>query len=249
MSFKGQTAVVVGASAGIGEATARAFASAGAEVVILGRSADRLDSAAERIGLTVRTAQVDATDAAAVTEFFGALGPADHLVLAASPGAVGAGPLPALEVAALRQAFDGKFFAHFNVLKAAQVRQSVTFISAVSARAAFPGTAGLAAVNGALEAIVPPLAVELAPVRVNAVSPGVIDTHWWDMLGDQREAYFKAAESAAPAGRVGTARDVAEAVLYLAGAGYVTGTVLEVAGGANLTAGAALHEVAGVQRG
>lgn len=241
MSFKGQTAVVVGASAGIGEATARAFAAAGAEVVIMGRSAHRLDSAAERIGLTVRVAQVDATDAAAVTEFFGALGPADHLVLAASPGAVGAGPLPALEVAALRQAFDGKFFAHFNVLKAAQVRQSVTFISAVSARTAFPGTAGLAAVNGALEAIVPPLAVEFAPVRVNAVSPGVIDTHWWDMLGDQREAYFKAAASAAPAGRVGTARDVAEAVLYLAGAGYVTGTVLEVAGGANLTAGAALR--------
>lgn len=239
MSFSGQTVVVVGASAGIGEATARAFAAAGADLVITGRSKERLDSAAARIGSAVRASEVDATDSGAVARFFGALGPVDHLVLVASPGAIGAGPLPAVDAAALRQAVDGKLFAHFNVLKAATVRRSVTFISAMSARAGFPGTAGLAAVNGAIEAMVPPLAVELAPVRVNAVSPGVIDTHWWDALGEQRESYFKAAAAAAPVGRVGAPQDVADAVVYLAGAGFVTGTVLEVAGGANLTAGAA----------
>ena len=238
-SFSGQSVVVIGASGGIGEATARAFASAGAEAVITGRSQERLDSAAQRVGPGARGLQVDATDAGAVAEFFGALGPVDHLVLAASPGAVGAGPLSALDAAALRQAFDGKLFAYFNVLKAATVRRSVTFISAMSARAGFPGTAGLAAVNGAIEAMVRPLAVEFAPVRVNAVSPGVIDTHWWDALGDQREGYLKSAASAAPAGRVGAPEDVADAVVYLAGAGFVTGTVLEVGGGANLTAGAA----------
>jgi NAD(P)-dependent dehydrogenase (short-subunit alcohol dehydrogenase family) len=239
MAFDGQRVVVVGASAGIGEATARAFAVAGAEVIITGRSKERLDAAAERIGHPVQSAELDSTDGPAVTSFFAALGPVDHLVLAASPGAVGSGPFAALDEAALRQAFDGKFFAHFNVLKAASVRNSVTIISAASARAAFPGSAGLAAVNGALEAIVPPLAVELAPLRVNAVSPGVIDTPWWDVLPrEQRAAFFRTVASISPVGRVGTAQDVADAVLYLAGAGFVTGMVLECTGGANLTVGA-----------
>jgi NAD(P)-dependent dehydrogenase (short-subunit alcohol dehydrogenase family) len=239
MAFDGQRVVVVGASAGIGEATARAFAVAGAEVIITGRSKERLDAAAERIGHPVQSAELDSTDGPAVTSFFAALGPVDHLVLAASPGAVGSGPFAALDEAALRQAFDGKLFAHFNVLKAASVRSSVTIISAASARAAFPGTVGLAAVNGALEAIVPPLAVELAPLRVNAVSPGLIDTRWWDVLpGEQRAAFFQTVASVSPVGRVGTARDVADAVLYLAGAGFVTGMVLECTGGANLTVGA-----------
>jgi NADP-dependent 3-hydroxy acid dehydrogenase YdfG len=138
MAFDGQRVVVVGASAGIGEATARAFAVAGADVTITGRSKERLDAAAERIGQPVQAAELDSTDGAAVTSFFASLGTVDHLVLAASSGAVGSGPFAALDEAALRQAFDGKLFAHFNVLKAASVRNSVTIISAASARAAFP---------------------------------------------------------------------------------------------------------------
>lgn len=79
---------------------------------------------------------------------------------------------------------------------------SVTIVSAVSARAAYPGAAGLAAVNGALEAMVPTLAVELAPLRVNAVSPGVIDTSWWDGLPQEQQAgFFQAVAAASPAGR------------------------------------------------
>ena len=116
---------------------------------------------------------------------------------------------------------------------------SVTIVSAVSARTAFAGTAGLAATNGALEAIVAPLAVELAPLRVNAVSPGVIDTPWWDgMPDDQRRAYFDAVAAVTPTRRVGRPADVADAIAYLAGAGFVTGTVLECTGGVNLTAAA-----------
>jgi len=81
--------------------------------------------------------------------------------------------------------------------------------------------------------------VELAPLRVNAVSPGVIDTQWWDALPPGRRAsFFQAVAAASPAGRVGEPGDVAAAIVYLASAGFVTGTVLECAGGANLTVGA-----------
>jgi len=240
MSFDGQRVVIIGASAGIGEAAARDFAAKGAEVTITGRSKERLDQAAQRIGHPVHVAELDATSREALDAFFAATGTIDHLVLCASPGAVGVGPIATLDEAALRQAFDGKFFAHVKALQAAlpHLRQdgSVTLVTAASARAAFPGTAGLAAVNGALETIVAPLAVELAPLRVNAVSPGVIDTHWWGaMPEEQRRAYFDAAAAITPTRRVGKPEDVAEAITYLAGAGFVSGTVLECTGGANLT--------------
>jgi NAD(P)-dependent dehydrogenase (short-subunit alcohol dehydrogenase family) len=243
VSFDGQRVIIVGGSAGIGEAAARAFAAAGAQVTITGRAKARLDAAAARIGYPVRAAEFDATDETAVAGFFETAGSFDHLVLAASPGAVGSGPFASLGEADLRQAFDGKFFAHVKVLQAARPRLradgSVTIVSAVSARAAYPGAAGLAAVNGALEAMVPTLAVELAPLRVNAVSPGIIDTHWWDGLPEEERAgFFAAVAAASPAGRVGMPGDVASAIVYLAGAGFVTGTVLECAGGANLTVGA-----------
>lgn len=242
MSFDGQHVVVMGASSGIGEATAQAFAAAGARVVISGRAKDRLDAAAQRIGHRVEPYELDATDPGAVTAFFGTAGSLDHLVLALSGGPVGLGPLADLDDASLRQAFDGKLFAHIRVLRAAIPAlgpgSSVTIISASSARAAFPGTAGLAAVNGALEAIVPPLAVELAPVRINAVSPGIIDTPWWAGFPEaQRAALFDSAAAATPVGRIGRPQDIAASVLYLAANGFVTGTVLECTGGANLPTG------------
>jgi NAD(P)-dependent dehydrogenase (short-subunit alcohol dehydrogenase family) len=243
MSFDGQRVVIIGASAGIGEAAARAFAALGAAVTITGRSKERLDQAAQRIGHPVAAAEVDATSREALDAFFATTGTVDHLVLSASPGAVGVGPIAALDEAALRQAFDGKFFAHVKAIQAAlpQLRRdgSVTLVTAASARAAFAGTAGIAAANGALETMVAPLAVELGPLRVNAVSPGVIDTHWWSALPqDQRRAYFESVAAVSPVRRVGKPDDVAEAIVYLAGAGFVTGTVLECTGGFNLTAAA-----------
>lgn len=243
MSLDAQRVVVIGASAGIGEATAQAFAARGAEVIITGRAKQRLDEAAQRIGHPVQVAEVDATDAEALADFFAVTGSIDHLVLAASPGAIGGGPFVTLDEAVLRQAFDGKFFAHVKAIQAAlphlRADGSVTLITAASARAAFTGTAGIAAANGALETMVAPLAVELAPLRINAVSPGIIDTHWWSVLPDaQRQAYFDAAATVTPARRVGKPTDVADAIVFLAEADFITGTVLECTGGFNLTAAA-----------
>jgi NAD(P)-dependent dehydrogenase (short-subunit alcohol dehydrogenase family) len=153
----------------------------------------------------------------ALDAFFATTGTVDHLVLSASPSAVAVGPIAALDEAALRQAFEGKFFAHVKAIQAAlpQLRRdgSVILVTAASARTAFASTAGIAAVNGALEAAVAPLAVELAPLRVNAVSPGVIDTHWWNALPeDQRRPYFDSVAAISPVRRVGKPDDVAAAL-------------------------------------
>lgn len=111
-------------------------------------------------------------------------------------------------------------------------------MTAGSARAALPGTSGLAAINGALQAMVGPLAAELAPRRVNAVSPGVIDTPWWDgQTTELRQNTFDTIADWVPAGRVGDSADVAAAIIALATNGYITGTVLDCSGGPQLATG------------
>ncbi|MEV0089914.1 SDR family oxidoreductase [Streptomyces sp. NPDC050738] len=241
MSASVLSVVVMGGSSGIGEATATLFAAEGAEVVITGRSQEKLDAALARIGGKTSAHRLDASDPAQIAAFFGQSQTVDHLVIAVS-GSAGSGPFATLDPAHLAAGFDGKFWPYVHILQAAlphlAADGSVTLVTAGSARAAFPGTVGLAAINGALEAMVPPLAVELAPRRFNAVSPGVIDTAWWDAVpAEQRKELFDGLAATTPVGRVGRAEEVAAAIHMLARNGFITGTVLDVTGGTNLPSG------------
>ncbi len=230
-----ETVVVVGGSSGIGEAAARAFLARDFRVVIVGRDRARLDAALARLP-GARGVATDARDAAATRRMFEELGSFEHLVLSQS-GGKGGGPIAALALDDLRSGLEGKLFAQLTALKAALgiVKSSITFVSAASARAAIPGTTGLAAINGAIEAMVRPLALELAPVRVNAVSPGVIDTPWWDQLpAEAKRGVFAQTSASLPVRRVGQPDDVAAAIAMVATNGFMTGTVVEVAGGAQL---------------
>lgn len=113
---------------------------------------------------------------------------------------------------------------------------SITLIGAITARTGMPGTAGIGALNAAVEALVQPLAAELAPIRVNAASPGYVDTPWWSMIPDpDRPAMFDQIGSSLPVRRVASADDIADAVVLLATNPNITGTVLETDGGAHLT--------------
>jgi NAD(P)-dependent dehydrogenase (short-subunit alcohol dehydrogenase family) len=232
------TVLILGGTSGIGEATAREFAARGDGVTVVGRDRQRLEQAVERLGEGVEGAALDAADAPAVRDLASRLAPIDVLVLALS-GRVGAGSLAELPVAELARGFDGKFWPQVTAVQQALPfladDAAVVFVTAASARAAIPGTWGLAAINGALEALVPPLAAELAPRRVNAVSPGVIDTHWWDP--SIRDAVFDAYSRYVPVRRVGRPEDVARAIVAVATNGYVSGTVLDCAGGAQLAMG------------
>lgn len=235
--------MVFGASSGIGRATAERCA-ASYDVLALGRDGARLRALEDAVAtqgnasrLTTRVA--DANDVADVDDAFTPFAPFDHLVLTLS-SARGGGAFSTLPLADLRAGFEGKFWPQINAMQRAlphlAPRGSITLVSAVSARTSVPGTAGRAAINGALEAIVPVLAVELAPRRVNAVSPGIIDTPWWSELDPAtKETVFEQFASTAPSRRVGTPGDVAEAIEFLFESTFSTGVVIELDGGWRLT--------------
>jgi NAD(P)-dependent dehydrogenase (short-subunit alcohol dehydrogenase family) len=221
--------LIMGGTSGIGLATAEMLTGDGAEVTVTGRDLDKLDRARARVA---RAEQLDGTDRAAVSTFLERFGSFEHLMLAFSPGPIGMGPVKETNFDDFETAITGKLLPYVYAIREAQVTESITMISASSARAAFPGTVALTAANGAIERIVSPLAAELAPIRVNAVSPGIVDTPWWSFLSDEdRAAQFKQWNSLVPAGRVATGQDVAEAVRYLIHASLITGTIMPVDGG------------------
>lgn len=235
MSLKGQTCIVMGGSSGIGLATAKLLAADGAKVWITGRNEAKAKEAARSLGGEVGARAVDGTSDAAVRDFYREVGPFQHLVLALSGGA-GGGPFRQLDAAAVRSGFEAKFIAHFlcaqRALDTLTEGGSITFVSAGSARTSIPGTAGLAAINGAIESMARTLALELAPTRVNVVSPGVIETPWWDRVPEpQRKAMLDGAAAASPLKRIGQAEDVADAIAFVVRNTFMTGTVIECDGG------------------
>ncbi len=227
--------VIVGGTSGIGLATAKLFAARRARVAIVGRDREKLAVALRSLGSSGEGEAFDASDRGALDAYFGRIAPIDHLILAASAGS-GAGPFADMDARALRRGFEGKFWVHWHAAQSALPHigegGSITFVTAASSRKAGPGTSGLAAINGALESLARTLARELAPLRVNAVSPGVVDSPWW---ADKPSGMFEAASRAAPIARPGHVDEVAEAIAFLVDNRFVTGVVLDVDGGLHLT--------------
>jgi NAD(P)-dependent dehydrogenase (short-subunit alcohol dehydrogenase family) len=231
------TALVVGGTSGIGLATARQLSAAGARVHIAARGKERLDElSGTDPALTGHCA--DGGDRAQIAAVAAAIGRIDWLIITLS-GSEGPGPIADLDLAMLRRAFDAKFWGHVTTIQAVLPHLaetgSITLLGAITAQAGMPGTAGIAAINGAVEALVRPLAAELAPIRVNAVSPGFVDTPWWSGLPDDaRRAYFAQAAQALPARRIATADDIAAAVVLAATNPNLTGTIIPSDVGARL---------------
>jgi NAD(P)-dependent dehydrogenase (short-subunit alcohol dehydrogenase family) len=240
MDWQSQKVVVMGGSSGLGLATVSRLFAAGADVVAVGRDRNKLDKALaglEGRGSVVGEA-LDCTDRAALDRFFGRVGRVDHLVLTLS-GGEGGGLFRELDLAALRRGFEAKVWPQLEAAQAGlpSLRRdgSLTFVTAISARIASPGTAGLGAINGALESMIGTLARELAPLRVNAVSPGVIDTAWWDRFPTSvKTDLFRQQAETLPVGRVGHADDVAHALQFVLENTFMTGAVIECDGGLRL---------------
>jgi len=231
-TFASKSVLVVGGSSGIGAATAHAFLAAGAEVTIASRNAAKLEQAARDIGAGVRTAVLDTTDSAAVEAFFANAPAFDHVVVSAAQ--TPSGPVRKLSLADARSAMESKFWGAYHVARAAKIKDggSLTLVSGFLSVRPSKTSVLQGAINAALEALVRGLALELSPVRVNAVSPGLIDTPLWSKLDDgTRQAMFDATAERLPARRVGRPEDVANAILYLAATPFASGSTVFVDGG------------------
>jgi NAD(P)-dependent dehydrogenase (short-subunit alcohol dehydrogenase family) len=235
-----QHAVIVGGSSGIGLATARELLARGFKTTIAGRDAKRLETASKALGGKAVAINADAADADSVQDLFSRAGKFDHLVLALG-STKGVGPFATVKLSDVREGFEEKTLPQFACAQSAipflSTNGSITFVSGLSAQAAMPGTAGIGAANAAIAALVPILAAELRPLRVNGVSPGVIDTPWWDFLSkEQKAATFAEYAAKTPVGRVGEPEDVARAIAFLIAETFITGHTLTCDGGLLLAA-------------
>jgi NAD(P)-dependent dehydrogenase (short-subunit alcohol dehydrogenase family) len=230
LGFTGARVLVLGASSGIGRAAATRFAQAGARVAMASRGGDKLQRAADEVG--AEALELDVRDNAKLEAFFGEREAFDHVVISAAQ--TKAGSVASLALDEARAAMDSKFWGAYQVARAAKVRPggSLTFVSGVLARRPNPASVLQGAINGAIEALARGLALERAPVRVNTVSPGIIETPLWDGLPAQmRQAMFDRTSERLPTGRIGSADDVASAILFVAANTFVTGATIAVDGG------------------
>lgn len=230
--FQGKEIIIAGGSSGIGLATAKEFKKQGAEVTVTGRNMEKLKYA-EKEGF--HAVSLDSTNREALDTFFNSHSLIDHAVISLS-GSKGGGNFSELSLPVLREGFAEKFWANLNTLQSVLPHLkrggSITIVTAISAVAKLPGASGLASINGALEIMIPIIAKEIPHIRINAVSPGVIDTSWWDFLPEEtKQATFKQYEKQIPAGRVGRPKEIANAILFLAGNEYMTGKVIGCDGG------------------
>ena len=229
----GQRVLVVGAGGGIGRATAEAFARGGARVVAAGRPGASLDAAAQAAG--AKATALDFTDDAAVEAFFADREPFDHVVVAAA--STKTGPVGVLPLEDARASLDSKFFGAYRIARSAKINDggSLTFVSGFLSTRPSAASVLQGAINAALEALARGLALERAPVRVNTVSPGLVDTPLHaGMSSEGRQAMFEGAAKRLPARRIGQPDDIAQAILFVATNPYVTGTTVTVDGGGTI---------------
>jgi NAD(P)-dependent dehydrogenase (short-subunit alcohol dehydrogenase family) len=234
MSLKNATVVILGGSSGMGLATAKAAQAEGANVIVTGRSTTRLNGARAELGTAARTVPLDVADEEGTRRLFEGLDGVDHLFMTA--GALVSDVRLQPEADALRPAMETRFWGALYAAKYAGPKMrpggSMTFMSGTASLRPIQGGAVATASCGAIEAFARALAVDLAPVRVNTIRPGFVDTPLLDQfLGPQKAAVLESTAQRLPVRRVGRAEDIADAVLFLMKNGYVTGISLTIDGG------------------
>ena len=225
--------VSIGGSSGMGLATAKLMHKSGYEVIIASRSQKKLEQAKKEIG-EIQIHVLDLRVEKEISQFFSKIGPFDHLV---TPGAdFYMGPFIQGKTEAAKKYFDGKFWGQYCAAKhgAPHIRKggSITFFSGAANEKPLQNFTTGCAINAAVEGLGRALALELSPIRVNTISPGVIDSPLWDTFPPlDRSAFFEQAAEKLPAKRIGHTEDIAKAVQFLIECGFATGSVVHVDGG------------------
>jgi len=234
MNVNGKTAVVFGGTSGIGLATTKQLAAKGAKVIAVSRNPDR----AGDVPAGVTLAKCDVLDRDAVDALLKKHAPFEILVSAATGGSRALGPFLEMDMDGYRASFD-KLWGYANVVRYGAQHMtkdgSLVLVSGAPARKCKPGQVALSSVGGAVEAMVRAIAPEIAPRRLNVVSPGSIDTPMVSLEGEARnEMYAKAtAQNVIP--RAGTADEVAQGIMFVIENDFVTGTTVDVDGGCFLS--------------
>ncbi len=233
----GKKVVVVGGKTGIGLGIARAAQAAGAAVTVVSR---RIASEKQRPDLAdFQQVNLDINDEAAVREAFDGIGPLDHLVITAAPGLGSWGAFMDADMRGVRSYIEGKFLGSWACARYAAPHLtsggSITFLTGGTAMRPKLGFSAVTSAFAAVEALSGSLSLELAPIRVNTIRPGYIDTDMWNVMSDaERDGLREKVRKTFPARHAGTPADIGHAALFLMTNPYVTGTVIEVSGGENL---------------
>jgi NAD(P)-dependent dehydrogenase (short-subunit alcohol dehydrogenase family) len=238
MTLKDKRIVVLGGSSGIGLATAQAAAEEGASVVIVSSRKARVDEALKTLPNTAEGHAVDLTDEAAVRGLFATLGAFDHLVFTAGESLM-LGTLSDTDVKAGRRFFDVRYWGAVLAAKhgSPNIRAggSIVFTSGLVGKRPHPGWALGSSITSAMEGLTRALAVELAPIRVNIVCPGLVKSPLWaNMAPADREALYAQTAKSLLVGHVGEPEEIAQAYLYLMRQTFGTGETLVVDGGGAL---------------
>ncbi len=230
MDIAGKKAIVFGGTSGIGLAAAKQLAALGAEVIAIARNTEKLTEVPS--GITLK--KCDVLDRDALSALFKECAPFDILISAATGGSRAMGPFLEMDLDGYQASFD-KLWGYTNVVRLGTEylndNGSIVLVSGAPARKTKPGQVALSSVGGAVEAFVRAIAAEIAPKRINIMSPGLISTGMLPLQGAERDAFYEKATADNLIPRVGTADEAAQAITFLVQNDFVTGTTVDVDGG------------------
>lgn len=237
MDLEGKRAIVLGGTSGIGLAVTRQLEAAGTTVIAGSRSQSNIDGARPVTGDAVSFRIIDVLDREALTALFEEQDGFDILVNAATGGERASGPFLQMDLDGFQGSFR-KLWGYTNSVRLGTAHMApegaITLVSGYPARKANPGSSAISTVGNAVEGFVRAIAPEIAPRRINVVSPGIIDTPMFAARGEAREQFLTNATRNMLIKRAGTADEVASAILLTLENDYMTGTTIGVDGGALL---------------
>ena len=230
MDINGKKAIVFGGTSGIGLSATQILSDKGAHVIALSRNPDKL----KNVPKNVSTKKMDVLDRDALEKFFQEVGEYDILVNSATGGARAVGPFLSMDLDGYRASFD-KLWGYTNVVrygaKFLKDNGNIVLVSGSPARKCRPGQIAISSVGGAVEAFARGIAPEIAPKRINIVSPGIIDTPMSPLQGKEREDYYKNTTNNNLISRAGTPDEVATGIIFAIENEFITATTIDIDGG------------------
>ena len=230
MDINGKKAIVFGGTSGIGLSATQMLSDKGAHVIALSRNPEKL----QNVPKNVVTKKMNVLDRNALEQFFQEEGEYDILVNSATGGARAVGSFLSMDLDGYRASFD-KLWGYTNVVrygtKYLKDNGNIVLVSGSPARKCRPGQIAISSVGGAVEAFARGIAPEIAPKRINIVSPGIIDTPMSPLKGKEREDYYKNTTNNNLIPRAGTPDEVATGIIFAIENEFITGTTIDIDGG------------------